>query len=68
MADLYEDDEEADFEMGLKEFGLNSVEELEKTIDAAKARINKIKLKMQAAESGIIEEKKVISVASRFLP
>lgn len=41
---------------------MNSYEELEKTIEATKARINKIKVKMQAAESGIIEEKKEVVI------
>lgn len=61
ILDLYDDDEE-EFDMGLKEFNLTSVEELEKTITATKARIEKIRQKVQAAESGVaiaVEEKPV---------
>jgi actin-related protein 5 len=59
ILELYEDDDE-DFEMGLKEFNLSSFEELEKTISATKARIDKIKTKMLAAESGVTEEKQIV--------
>lgn len=59
-SESFDDEDTQDFEMGLKEFNLNSYEELEKTILATKARIDKIKTKMQAAESGVTEEKQVI--------
>lgn len=60
ILESFDDEDTEDFEMGLKEFNLSSYEELEKTIIATKARIDKIKSKMQAAESGITEEKLVI--------
>lgn len=59
ILESFDDEDSEDFEMGLKEFNLSTYEELEKTIAATKARIDKIKLKMQTAESGVIEEKPV---------
>lgn len=59
ILESFDDEDTEDFEMGLKEFSLSSYEELEKTIAATKARIEKIKAKMQAAESGVTEEKPV---------
>lgn len=60
ILESFDDEDTEDFEIGLKEFSLSSYEELEKTIVATKARIDKIKSKMHAAESGVIEEKQVI--------
>lgn len=60
ILESFDDEDTEDFEMGLKEFSLSSYEELEKTIAATKARIDKIKAKMLSAESGVIEEKIVL--------
>lgn len=58
--DDYEDEEE--FEMALKEFNITTYEELEKLIVTTKARIEKIKQKMQAVEFGVEEKPIVITV------
>jgi actin-related protein 5 len=50
LLESYDEDEEEDFEMGLKEFNLNSYEELEKMITATKQKIDKIQQKMQQSE------------------
>lgn len=60
ILESFDDEDTEDFEIGLKEFSLSSYEELEKTIAATKARIDKIKAKMLSAESGVIEEKIVV--------
>lgn len=60
ILDSFDDEDTEEFEMGLKEFSLSSYEELEKTIAATKARIEKIKSKMLSAESGVVEEKPVV--------
>lgn len=60
ILESFDDEDTEDFEIGLKEFSLNSYEELEKTILATRMRIEKIKTKMQAAESGVTEEKQVV--------
>lgn len=60
ILESFDDEDTEDFEMGLKEFTLSSYEELEKAITATKVRIEKIKTKMLAAESGVTEEKQVV--------
>lgn len=62
VLESFDDEDTEDFEMGLKEFNLSTYEELEKTIAATKARIDKIKLKMQAAESGVTTEEKPVVI------
>lgn len=63
ILESYDDDEdEEEFEMALKEFNVSSYEELEKLISVTKARIEKIKQKMQAVESGIVVEEKPIII------
>lgn len=57
ILESYDDDDDEDFEMALKEFNLNSYDELEKMIAATKQKIDKIKQKMLSLESTPVEEK-----------
>lgn len=61
LLESYDDEDEEEFELGLKEFNVNTYEELEKLITVTRTRIEKIKQKMTAAESGVqVEEKPII--------
>lgn len=63
ILESYDDDEdEEEFEMALKEFNVSSYEEAEKLITATKVRIDKIRQKMLAVESGVVVEEKPIVV------
>ena len=63
ILESYDDDEdEEELEMALKEFNVSSYEELEKLISATRARIEKIKQKMLAVETGVVVEEKPIII------
>lgn len=59
LLESYDDEDDEDFEMGLKELNLNSYEELEKMITATKQKIDKIKQKMQSSEVAVVTEEKL---------
>lgn len=62
LLESYEEDEDdEEIEMSMKEFNVSNYEELEKLIIVTKARIEKIKQKMQAVELGVtVEEKPIV--------
>lgn len=63
ILESYDDDEdEEELEMALKEFNISTYEELEKLISVTKARIEKIRQKMQAVELGVVVEEKPIVI------
>lgn len=62
ILESYDDDDEEEFEIGLKEFNLTTSEELEKLISVTRTRIEKIKQKMLAVELGVVVEEKPITI------
>lgn len=65
MESYEEDEDDEDLEMALKEYNISNYDELEKLISVTKARIEKIKQKMQSVENQagmVIEEKPVIAI------
>lgn len=62
IKESYDEEDEEEYEMGLQEFNLTTSDELDKLISVTKARIEKIKHKMQAVESGVVVEEKQITI------
>lgn len=62
IMESYDDEDEEEFEAGIKEFNLTTSEELEKLITVTRTRIEKIKQKMLAAEMGVVVEEKPITI------
>ena len=63
VQDLFDDEDNEEFEDALKDVNLSSYEELEKMISSVQTRIDKTKLKISEIESGgppVFEEKPII--------